>query len=288
VKNRIYLLLTIVIFGVLTFFIQAKADELPDYFICNYWYDSNDDGYLDDDEYVGIKDAFSTVTDSLITFVGYFYDQKGKEIGLKLYQPNETVYSDRTAEAEYDPLHIQRWWYNVKNLANADTGRWIAKWYLEDVIQATKTFMISKPASDYKINEDWLDMFDEYLSDDENTEDFFACNKWVDKNNDDLIDRDEFIGEKKSFNAEIDTTITFVSYWHNKKDSTIKIKIYSPDNELWFEDTATVEYEPIHIHRWPFNVMTMVSKGGLGNWDVRWYLNGEFMYSITIDINKED
>jgi|GEM_PF-2641049 len=282
-KQTIYILLvTVFCIGVMPEVSYAQT-ELPDYFICNYWSDANVDGFLDDDEYVGIKDNFNTNTDSLITFVGYYYNQKGKTIGIKLYKPNGTVYSDKTSYAEYEPTHVHRWWWDVKDLADADTGRWTAKWYLDGVNKYTKTFQISKPVIVYD-EYDWLDWWDDY--DDEDEDDFFACNKWVDKNNDDLLSRNEYVGIKDTFSIERDTTLTFVSYWRNQKGKLIEIKIYDPQSEIWYADTATVELDPTYIFRWWFNVKRMASEGGIGNWTAKYYLDGSYHASTTVNITK--
>jgi hypothetical protein len=284
-KPIFFLVLAVLLLSILPEHARA-VDELPDFFICNYWYDSNEDGYLDDDEYVGIKDAFSASTDSLITFVGYYYDAKDKNIGLKVYEPDGDLFSTKTTTAEFEPIHIHRWWWNVEDLASSDTGEWIAKWYLEDELQATKTFRISGIATyDKEWLDDWLDYWDEY-DDEEDEDDFFACNKWVDRNNDDLLDRDEYVGIKESFSVEKDTTITFVSYWRNQKDKPIEIRIFNPNGDIWYQDTATVEYEPTHIHRWWFKVKTMAAEGGLGDWTAKYYLDDAYHTSITVNISK--
>jgi hypothetical protein len=281
-KHILYFVLAVLLLGVLPKHVNA-VEELPDFFICNYWEDSNGDGLLDDDEYVGVKTTFDTDTDSIITFVGYFYNQKGKEIGLKLYEPDGTLYSDRTSTAEYEPTHVHRWWYHVSTLADEAAGDWTAKWYLEGELQATKTFTIIKSDDDYSWVDDWLD----YLSEDENEEpDFFTCNQWVDKNGDGLLDRDEYVGIKKTFYVETDTTITFVSYWRDQKDSKIEIKIFDPTNEIWYDDTSTVEFEPTHVHRWWFDVKTMAQEGGVGDWVAKLYLNVTFHTSLTLRIDK--
>jgi hypothetical protein len=266
----------------------ANATDLPDFFVCNFWQDTNSDGFLDDDEYIGIKDSFNSETDSLITFVGYFYDQKGKQIGLKLYEPDGTLYSNKTAEVEFEPTHIHRWWYNVKNMANAATGEWTVKWYLEDELQATKIFTISGTTTKYDLtdDDDW-DWFDDWWYDDEEEEpDFFACNKWVDKDDDNKEDRDEYIGIKSSFYLNTDTTITFVSYWYNKQDSIMKMEVISPDNKVWNKSTVTIKSGSTYIHRSEFKVKTLTSKKGFGTWKVKWYLNDHFVDSISVDINE--
>lgn len=278
-KNIKLLLLALIAFGI----IPEISYAIPDFFICNYWYDANDDGYLDDDEYIGIKDSFATADNSLITFVGYYHNAKGKAIELRLYEPDGTLYSNRTAEVEYEPVHIHRWWYDVNNLANAATGRWTAYWYLDDIIQYTKTFTIIKSVSENEWYDDWFDDWSDY---DENYNDYFACNEWIDKNNDDLLSRDEYIGIKDSFSIEKDTTITFVSYWHNQKGKMIQIKIYDPQGEIWYSDTATVELDPTYIYRWWFNVKRMASEGGVGSWTVKYYLDGDYYSSTIVYITK--
>lgn len=271
--------ITLIVFIVIIIgFIPQKAEAITDFFICNYWFDSNDDGYLDDDEYFGIKDSFNTAADSLITFVGYYDDAKGKEIGLKLYRPDGNLEISKTSTAEFEPIHIHRWWWNVQDLTNIATGRWTAEWYREGVIQYTQSFNISQP-----YNDDW---YDDWLYDDETEVDFFACNKWVDKNNDDLLSRDEYVGVKDSFSVEKDTTITFVSYWHYEKGKVIEIKIFNPQDEIWYHDTATIEFDPTYIYRWWFNVKRLTSEGGVGNWTVKYYLDGNYHTAVSVNISK--
>lgn len=265
--------------------IYALDEELPDFFICNYWQDSNNDNLIDDDEYVGIKDSFSTKTDSLITFVGYYHNQKGKEIGIKIYEPDGTLYSNKTTKAEFEPVHVHRWWYDVNNLANAATGSWKVKWYLEGKVIASQDFTISKPSSSNSDdNWDWLS--DWWFDDEEEDTDFFVCNKWVDKNKDKIQDRDEFVGEKSSFELKKDATITAVSFWRNKKDKKIAVKIFAPSGKIWYTSNATVNTEPVFVHYSTFNIDKMAGKDRFGKWTVKWYLDGAFEKSINFTIAK--
>jgi hypothetical protein len=115
-KNKLYLLLILVSVGVLIGFRNARAADLPDYFICSYWEDTNKDGLLSSDEFVNVTNEFNADEDTIITFVGYYYDAKGKAIGLKIYDPDGTLIRDKTAEVEYEPTHVQRWWFDPSTL----------------------------------------------------------------------------------------------------------------------------------------------------------------------------
>jgi len=266
---------------------QVSDEVLPDFFICNQWVDKNNDSLIDDDEYIGIKNSFNPDTDSLITFVSYFYDSKGKEIRLKLYKPDGSVYRDKTAEVEYEPTHVHRWWFTAKNLAAETTGIWTAKWYLDDLLQETKTFTINKPTTTNDLSDDDWDWFDDWWYDDEEEKDFFACNKWIDKDKDGVTERSEFIGMKNSFNVETDTLITFISYWNNKKDSVMKIEIVNPKYQVWQKNVVKIKTTPTYIHQSQFKVKTLASKGGYGTWTIKWYLNDKFVDLITVDIKEK-
>ena len=266
-KNKIYLLLVLTFLGILVRF-SYGTDERPDFFICNYWEDKNGDGILNDDEYVGIKSDFNTANDTIITFVSYFYDSKGKEIDLKIYDPDDALYADDSAVVEYEPTHVHRWWFNPSNMVEeGGAGDWSAEWYLDGELVHTEYFTISELTT--------------------TKPDFFACNYWEDKNDDGYMGREEFVGIKNTFSVEDDTSITCVSYWHNSKGKIITIKIFDPKGYIWSDDTTTVEEDETYIYYWNFNTLSMASEGGLGNWTVKWYLDDEFTNSIIINFYKK-
>ncbi len=276
-NNKLYLLLILILVGILVGFRNAKALDLPDYFICSYWEDTNNDGLLDANEFVNVTDEFNADEDTIITFVGYYYNQKGKEIGLKIYEPDGTLYSNKTAEVEYEPTHVHRWWFDPSTLIEAGSaGDWKAEWYLDDELVHAENFILTDYLSESSSS-----------STEETGPDFFACNYWEDKNADDYMSRDEYIGIKDTFTVEDDSLITFVSYWNNSYGKNINIKIYDPNGYVWDNDTATVEDSTTYIYRWWFNVKTLASEGGLGNWTTKWYLNDEYTNSITVNINKK-
>jgi hypothetical protein len=279
-KNKSYLLSIFILVGILVGFRNAKAADLPDYFICSYWEDTNNDGLLDANEFVNVTNTFNADEDTIITFVGYYYDSKGKEIGLKIYQPDGTLYSDKTAEVEFEPTHVHRWWYVPSTLVSAGgAGDWKAEWYLDGELVHTETFTLT----------DILNEFSSIFNDLSASEglDFFACDSYSDTNGDGYMDRDEYFGIKDTFTVEDDSTITVVSYWHNSYGKIINIKIYDPNGYVWYDDTGTVEDSTTYIYRWWFNTKTMASEGELGNWTVKWYLNDIYANSITVNIDKK-
>lgn len=279
-NNKLYLLLILILAGILVGFRNARAVDLPDYFICKYWQDTNNDGLLDADEFVGVKDTFDATDDSLITFVGYYYNQKGNEVALKIYDPDDNLYSEDSAVAEYGPTHVQRWWFTPSTMVeNGGTGDWTANWYLSGNLEHTQTFTLT----------DWLGDFSSIFDEDSTQSeqrDFFACDSWVDKDGDGLMARDEYVGVKDTFYIEEDTVVTFISYWHNDSSKYVTIKLYDPNGNFWTSDSGAIELSE-YIYRWPFYTRTMASEGGLGEWTVKYYLNGDYANSMTVYIDKE-
>jgi hypothetical protein len=279
-KNKIYLLLVLILLGVFVKLSYGQTDERPDYFICQYWEDKNGDGILDNDEFIGIKDTFDATNDSLITFVGYYYNEKGSEIAIKIYDPDDNLYSEDSAVVEYEPTHVHRWWFHPSTLVeDAGTGDWTAYWYLSGNLVHTETFTLT----------DWLGDFSDLLSEDSSkTEqrDFFACNYWEDKNGDTLMGRDEYVGVKDTFSVEDDSVIAFVSYWHSAKGKNAIIKLYDPQGYFWISDSGKIMTDE-YVFQWPYYVMTMAEEGGLGNWTAKWYLDGNYANEITINIYKK-
>lgn len=279
-KNKIYMLLVLILMGILVRF-SYGTDERPDFFICQYWEDKNSDGLLDNDEFIGIKDTFDATDDTIITFVGYFYNQKGNEIALKIYDPDDNLYSEDSTVVEYEPTHVHRWWFRPSTMVeNGGTGDWSAYWYLSGELVHSQTFTLT----------DWLGDFTDIFSEDttkSEQHDFFACDSWVDKNGDSLMGRDEYIGIKDTFYVEEDSMVTFISYWHNDKDKYVTIKLYDPQGNFWTSDSGEILLDE-YVYRWPFYVRTMASEGGLGDWTAKYYLNGDYYAnSMTVNINKK-
>jgi hypothetical protein len=242
-----------------------------DFFACNYWEDKNADGLMSRDEYIGIKDTFTVEDDSLITFVSYWNDSYGKNINIKIYDPNGYVWDNDTATVEDSTTYIYRWWFNVKTLASeGGTGNWTIKWYLNDIYANSIIVNIDKKYESTQL-----------------IPQFIICNYWKDLNKDGYIAEDlsEFINIKNTFQVGIDTEIGFISHWVGKKGMVRKIVIYDPNNTVQVSDTLTLKSDDSYWHP-GYYTKSLYNSGGAGIWTVKWYLNDTFIISKDFTIIK--
>ena len=103
------------------------------------------------------------------------------------------------------------------------------------------------------------------------TLDFFTANGWVDKDNDGLIDRDEFEGTKSSFSSR--ESITFVGIFYKSVGNYGSRRLFSPGGQVIDEGKFTVS-SGTYFERVPYKVKDLLDKGGSGRWRMEWYMEG--------------
>ncbi|HOK80886.1 MAG TPA: hypothetical protein PKW86_09465 [bacterium] len=99
----------------------------PDFFVCNWCVDRNQNGKIDDGEWEGIKDDFRECEH--ISFVGYFHQKPGTELAFKLIGPDGSIYKQKSLkQTAKTTIWCQE--YEAKDLVNAcGAGMWTIEWY---------------------------------------------------------------------------------------------------------------------------------------------------------------
>jgi len=75
--------------------LSRNTNSLPDFFVCNYIRDLNRDGKITDNEYIGVKTAFSN--SEKITFVAKTKNKQGFKLTFKILAPNGEIVYNKTA-----------------------------------------------------------------------------------------------------------------------------------------------------------------------------------------------
>ena len=113
---------------------------------------------------------------------------------------------------------------------------------------------------------------------------FFACNKWEDKDKNGRISDDEWKGIKNAFRTSED--IMFVAYVTAPIGTKVACKFLSPMGEAVYqvEDDVTVYKETNIFQRGTDKVKNWIDKGGPGLWVMEWYVNGELANRTEVSL----
>jgi len=104
----------------------------------------------------------------------------------------------------------------------------------------------------------------------------FVCNYWSDKNEDGIMNKDEFIGIKNNYRVGDDDKIMFVCRFINsRKGAKYRIKIYTPAGNLWKNAEGTLKDVSVHTIYDESTIRKLYDGGGSGQWSVKWFLNSE-------------
>lgn len=107
--------------------------------------------------------------------------------------------------------------------------------------------------------------------------DFFACNYWIDRNQDGKIDIDEWEGIKDCFLEN--EHISFVAYFRQKPGTSISFKLIAPDGSLYREKSLK-QTAKITIWCQEYEAKNLIGEKGSGIWKMEWYA-GEQLVNIT-------
>jgi hypothetical protein len=101
---------------------------------------------------------------------------------------------------------------------------------------------------------------------------YFACNAWVDRNQDGIYDYYEFVNIKKTFHST--ETILFVGFFtKSPSGSKLSFKLYSPDGYLIREVTQIQLYNKTLLHP-QYIVGDLISEESPGIWKGVWDVDG--------------
>ncbi|HPP66484.1 MAG TPA: hypothetical protein PKX05_01055 [bacterium] len=114
--------------------------------------------------------------------------------------------------------------------------------------------------------------------------DFFACNYWVDRNQNNTIDDDEWDGIKTDFRTW--EHICFVGYFYYKEGTYLAFRLFAPNGSLYKEKTARQKAK-ISVWCQEYDASELVEYGGTGVWRVEWFGDGQLVNITAIRIIPE-
>jgi hypothetical protein len=101
---------------------------------------------------------------------------------------------------------------------------------------------------------------------------YFACNAWVDRNQDGKYDYFEFVNIKKTFHAS--ENILFVGFFtKSPSGSKLTFRLFSPDGYLVREVTQIQLYRKTLLHS-QYIVSDLISEESAGIWKGVWDVDG--------------
>ena len=104
---------------------------------------------------------------------------------------------------------------------------------------------------------------------------FFVCNRWVDKDQNGSISRDEWEGIKSRFRIN-EGYITFVAYIKQPTGTKISRLLRSPDGTISERDENFQSYKTT-IFKPSFQVRDLIEMGGEGLWRMEWFVEGQYV-----------
>jgi hypothetical protein len=96
---------------------------------------------------------------------------------------------------------------------------------------------------------------------------FFACNDWIDDNQDGEWNFSEFRNIKDTFRAY--EKIMLIGYFTTPTGAKLKLEIFAPDGSL-FEKLEYSQTRPTSIFHYNQWVRVMISKYTTGQWQGKW------------------
>ncbi|MCM8805576.1 MAG: hypothetical protein NC825_02440 [Candidatus Omnitrophica bacterium] len=113
--------------------------------------------------------------------------------------------------------------------------------------------------------------------------DFFACNYWIDKNQNGKIEDDEWEGIKFDFRES--EHISFVAYFYQKPGTPLSFKLIAPDGSVYKEKTLKQTAKKT-VWCQEYEARDLVKECGEGVWNMEWYVEGRIVNITTIRILK--
>ena len=111
---------------------------------------------------------------------------------------------------------------------------------------------------------------------------FFACNRWVDSNNDGIYDFNEFENIKSTFHSS--ETVLFVGFITSlPSGSKIRFRLYAPDGLLIHEFTEPTLFKGTLLHA-EYSVMELISNKSTGVWDAVWDIEDEVVAETQVNL----
>lgn len=112
---------------------------------------------------------------------------------------------------------------------------------------------------------------------------FFACNGWIDNNQDGNRDFSEFQNIKDIFRSN--ETVMFVGHFEVPIGSIIKLQIIAPDRSVYKELTFKQEKQA-SVFFWKQSVQFLVTKKLPGIWKGNWFTNDQPVTTTLVTLER--
>jgi hypothetical protein len=110
----------------------SPTTNSPNFFACNQWIDTNQDGLYDANEFQNIKNSFRSYEN--IIFIGRFYKPVGTMLKYKIFTPAGSVLMEDSHASTFNPA-IFGFSSSVRDLLSGGTpGVWKVQWFVEDIL----------------------------------------------------------------------------------------------------------------------------------------------------------
>lgn len=117
---------------------DEPENEVPDFFICNYWEDKNQDGVASHDEYIGINNQFRA--HEKITVVARITGKRGGNLKRIVRNAANKIVFEDVKVIPYDNS-VLRISFEPRELYNlGGIGKYAVEWHLNNNLIATKSF----------------------------------------------------------------------------------------------------------------------------------------------------
>jgi hypothetical protein len=111
---------------------------------------------------------------------------------------------------------------------------------------------------------------------------FFACNYWIDRNQDSQVSADEVEGIKDYF--QIHETITFVAIIEKGAGVHFSYTLVAPDGSIYLQDTETARYDKC-MRRLEFKVRELISEKDSGVWRMFWRIEDKLVAITKVSLS---
>ena len=112
---------------------------------------------------------------------------------------------------------------------------------------------------------------------------FFACNYWIDRNQDSQVSVDEVQGIKDHF--QIHETVTFVAIIEKGAGVHFSYTLMAPDGSTYFQDSETARYDKC-MRRLEFKVRDLISEKESGVWRMFWRIEGKLVAITKVTLSN--
>ncbi|MCM8763757.1 MAG: hypothetical protein NC830_00090 [Candidatus Omnitrophica bacterium] len=141
-QQALFAVLMACLCGCASIFQEAQTYYGPDFFVCNYWIDRNQNKKIEIEEWEGIKDFF--LENEHISFVAYFRQKSGTPLSFRLFAPDGSLYREKfLKQTAKTTIWCQE--YEARDLINnKGTGMWKIEWYAGGQLVNITTIKILK------------------------------------------------------------------------------------------------------------------------------------------------